>query len=272
MRKNEHTPFRISRIEQNSEDIRTFELESMKSYRGEIRPGQYAVLWLPGVSENPFSFYDDNPLRFMIRRVGNEDSFTSHMFRKKEGDEVFVSGPYGNSFLDFRDPERFSYVIAGGIGIAPLNLLLKGTDQSSAQVWLGYRTRDEMAIPDNVLISNVYAVTTEDGSVGQKGLVTDLFDRTGIGQGPQFFICGPERMMLTAAEKALDYAEPDNIILSVERYMKCLGQGICGHCGIRGSERSYLTCIDGPVFSYEQLRGGDLGRYARTSSGKRLEL
>ncbi len=267
--RDEFLPYRIAGITEISEDVRIFELEGS----AKVRPGNFVVLWIPGVSERPFSLVDNSPLRIMIRRIGEEKSFTSSMFRKKEGEKVFMRGPYGNSFLDFYDKEKPSCLVAGGIGIAPLAFLAKHVNPKNTKVLLGARTEKE-ALPCSRLLGSLdVTVSTDDGSFGKKGFVTELIDECRIRKGTRFFICGPEKMVVAAAEKAMKLTEPGNIILSVERYMKCLGYGICGHCEIMGGDgRTFLTCSDGPVFTYHQLRGGDLGLSKRTKSGMRVSV
>ncbi len=267
--RDEFLPYRIRGITEISEDVRIFELEGS----AKVRPGNFVILWIPGVSERPFSLVDNSPIRIMIRRVGGDISFTSSIFRKKAGDTIFMRGPYGNSFLDFYDSGKPACLVAGGIGIAPLAFLAKHANPKKTKVLLGSRTERE-AIPCSKLLGSLdVMVSTDDGSFGRKGFVTDLIDECKIKKGTMFFICGPEKMAVATAEKAMKYTEPGNIILSVERYMKCLGYGICGHCEIRGGDgRTYLTCSDGPVFTYHQMRGGDLGLSRRTRSGARVSV
>jgi dihydroorotate dehydrogenase electron transfer subunit len=71
-------------------------------------------------------------------------------------------------------------------------------------------------------------------------------------------------MMLACAESAERHVPAESIILSLERYIKC-GRGLCGSCEIDG----YRVCVDGPVFSFRQLKGGDFGRRKRLRSGRR---
>ncbi len=267
--RDEFLPYRIREITEVSDDVKIFELEGS----AKVRPGNFVVLWIPGVSERPFSLVDSSPIRIMIRRVGGENSFTSSIFRKRVGEKIFMRGPYGNSFLDFYDKDKPSCLVAGGIGIAPLAFLARYTNPKKTKVLLGARSERE-ALPCSKLLGSMdVTVSTDDGSFGRKGFVTDLIDESGIRKGTRFFICGPEKMAVAAAEKAMKYTEPGNIILAVERYMKCLGYGICGHCEIRGGDgRTYLTCSDGPVFTYHQLRGGDLGLSKRTRSGTRVSV
>src|SRR4030042_372618 len=148
MEKNNHMPYKIKRIIEENSDVRTFELEGGATDM--IKPGNYVAAWIPSVGEKPFSVAGRNPMKIMVKKVGNKDSFTSHMFRKNEGDEIFITGPYGSSFLDFHTEGKPSYVIAGGIGIAPLLHLLKELDKENTDVWMGFKSKAELIQPPEI--------------------------------------------------------------------------------------------------------------------------
>ncbi|MBI5347568.1 MAG: dihydroorotate dehydrogenase electron transfer subunit [Candidatus Aenigmarchaeota archaeon] len=256
---------------------RTDELIRLRC-RGDIeapKPGQFYMLW-NDVSENPFSAADfssryETRLDIVAKRVGDDNSFTAHLFQLKDGDEIFVRGPYGKGFLDARARENeTAYMIGGGCGIPPLmylELLLALTRQPNVFM-IGARNKDEL----NFYGADAQHVSTEDGSAGRRGIVTDLFDDVTPDQDSIFYICGPEKMMVAAAERAEQYTDPSNIVLLVERYMKC-AVGLAGCCRIRGPEQNaYRVCVDGPAFTYDKLKGGDLGCYKIEPSGLRTKL
>jgi dihydroorotate dehydrogenase electron transfer subunit len=111
-------------------------------------------------------------------------------------------------------------------------------------------------------------VSTNDGSKGFHGLVTDIFNNVSIEKNSQFFVCGPEKMMLAVCKKALNYTDEKNIFCSVEKFMKC-SRGICGECDLGG----YRVCTDGPVFSYKQLKEcSDFGTMKRDITGKLIPI
>jgi dihydroorotate dehydrogenase electron transfer subunit len=250
-----HESFEISRVVEEARDLRR--LVFSKPLKSE--PGQFVMLWIPGAGERPFSVMNDRPLELLIKRYGGP--FTEKVFRLYPGQRVFVRGPYGNSFMPLVKEEGRKFLVCGGCGVVPLAFLasrLKGYD---VRVAMGARCREELP---PVFGDFSPMITTDDGSAGVKGLVTELIDRLEAGRTDQFFICGPERMMAAAAEKAERHVLPENIILSLERYMKC-GRGVCGSCELDG----YRVCVDGPVFTYKQLKGGDFGVRKRTKSGRR---
>lgn len=273
MSKLQHKVCRITDIKDEAKDVKTFKFDTplMGS------PGQFVMAWLPGVSENPFSL--SSPLSITAKKVGDENSFTSRLFELRVDDKVWIRGPYGypfpnipvgTPFYDGSPPFNNLYLICGGTGAIPLAYFSQFCSMRgiSPTVLLGAKTKDEIIFEERFRESSKELfISTDDGSHGYKGLVTDLFDNVEIKPNSLFYICGPEKMMAVASEKAIKYTDADNIFLSLERYMKC-GRGVCGSCEVNG----YRTCVDGPVFSYEQLAGGDLGRYSRTKSGMRKEL
>lgn len=274
MSKTEHEVHIINEIKDEAKDVKTFMFDKMSMGI----PGEFVMAWLPGVSENPFSISYRGPLGITVKRVSDENSFTSKLFELKAGDRLWIKGPYGRGFPDFPVGSEFEdhpkindiYLVAGGAGAIPLAFFsqIRSIFGFSPTVLLGAKTKDEIIFEERFReYSKKLLVSTDDGSYGYKGFVTDLFEQTEIKPNSLFCICGPEKMMKVAAEKAMKYTDADDIFLSLERYMKC-GSGPCGSCEING----YRVCTDGPVFPYSQIRGGDFGKYTRTKSGLRVEL
>lgn len=266
-----HDTFTITQIRDESRDVKTLSLEPLNSDLDyEASPGQFVMAWIPGVSENPFSVAGMHPLRLTVKNRGD---FTEALFRKGGGDKVFIRGPYGNHFTSFIDMCNWDYdiyYIAGGYGAVPLLHLARWygglRDKKGISALLGAKTREDVILNEAFSeFSGDVRIATEDGSYGRKGLVTDLMEE--IPEESYLFACGPDRMLLAVAEKASESLPEKNIVLSAERYMKC-GQGICRCCEIKDSDGNGLSvCQDGPVFTYSQLRGGDLGKYHREKSG-----
>ncbi len=242
--------YKITDIVDEANNVKTFVLDKKIL----AKPGQFVMLWLPGVSEKPFSLSSDNAIT--VKRLG---VFTERLFKMGIGNELFIRGPYGNSFLDFAK-EGNKYLIAGGTGAAPLSFFAEWLNENPT-VLLGARTKDELIFERR--FKGVLA-STDDGSHGIKGMVTDLFNEIKIKNNSQFFICGPEKMMAAAVGKALEHTQEENIILSLERYMKC-GHGICGNCEIGGLR----VCVDGPVFSYSSIKDNEhFGKFKRSKTGR----
>lgn len=253
-----HEQFELVKVVEEARDMRR--LVFNKPLKSE--PGQFVMLWIPGVGEKPFSVMNDSPLELVVKRIGGE--FTEKVFRLYPGQRLFVRGPCGNSFMPFVKEDGAKLLVCGGCGAVPLEFLARRLKGHDVRALVGARCREELP----AFFKGIETVTaTDDGSAGMKGMVTQFMDMLDPGRHDQFFICGPERMMLAAAEKAESYVHSDSIILSTERYMKC-GRGICGSCELDG----HRVCVDGPVFRFSQLKGGDLGRRKRLKSGRRVSI
>ncbi len=249
-----YNPCRIIDIVDEAKDVKTFLLESSLN----AKPGQFVKVWIPGVNEKPFSVSSSNGIT--VKKFGE---FTTKLFESQEGDTMMIRGPYGNSFLDFAGNGE-KYIVAGGIGAAPLVFL---SEQLKATVLLGAKTKDEIAFEKRFRERCNVMISTDDGTYGKGGFVIGLLDDINIEKDSQFFICGPEKMVMFAAKKALNYTKAENIILSLERYMKC-SVGLCGSCEFNG----YRVCIDGPVFSYDKVLHSELGESKRDKSGNMVKL
>jgi len=227
---------------------------------GSIRaaPGQFVQVLLPGKGEKPFSLADSDPVLLLVRAVG---PVSRALVSLEEGDEVFLRGPYGNSWA----PQGPSCLVGGGSGVAPVHFAARRFSGMVDGIFVGGRTSSDLPLLDSLSSEAETHVSTEDGSTGIRGLVTDLM-RVRISElpGREFLNCGPEMMMVKAAELESSVSPPSKIFCVVERYTKC-GIGLCGSCALDG----YRICVDGPVFRYSDLAGGrDFGRYKRRASGR----
>ena len=205
----------------------------------DFTPGQFVMVWLPGVGEKPFSLAWKNLL--VVKRIG---PFTSRLFELEEGEKLWIRGPYGRGFE--RRGERV-VLVAGGIGIPPLYALARTWWEEFEEITLiyGAKNKKELVIMDIENYIDEIIVTTDDGSAGRKGFPTDVLAERKRDYD-QVYACGPEPM-LRAVLRIMDY---ENVQVSAERYMKC-GIGVCGSCNLG----KYLVCRDGPVFTGEQLKG-----------------
>ncbi|ASJ03645.1 dihydroorotate dehydrogenase electron transfer subunit [Thermococcus profundus] len=225
----------INEVFEAADSVRVFKFD-----RGfQFEPGQFVMVWLPGAGEKPFSLADRDTL--IVKKVG---PFTSRLFELKEGDSLWVRGPYGKGFEPVG--ERVA-LVAGGIGIPPIYALAKlWGDRFKEKILLyGARTSDELALLDIENYVDEIVIFTDDGSTGRRGYPTDGL-REIKGEVEQVYACGPEPM-LKAVLEVMNY---ERVQVSMERYMKC-GIGVCGSCNLG----KYLVCRDGPVFRGELLRG-----------------
>ncbi len=212
-------------------------------------PGQFMMVWLPGAGEKPFTL--SYPNAFTAKRAGD---FTEKLLALAPGDTIGLRGPLGRGDPPLRRPA----LVGGGVGIAELRLLALKSE--SPTFVLGGRTAEEILYYDEFQKLGPVHVATEDGSLGEKGLVTDLFPI----EADFFAVCGPERMMVACR----DFIPDDRAYYAVERYMKC-AVGLCGQCTCSGRR----VCVDGPVFSGEDLaRMEDFGRRRRAKSGRWVSI
>jgi len=230
-----------------------------------VLPGQFAMVWVPGVNELPMSVMislEKGKAAFTIRKYGEA---STALYNTKIGDSIGVRGPYGNSFTI---KEGKLLLVGGGTGLVPLMRLLtniKSTDEPT--VLIGAKTQVEVFFEDlanKLLEKNKHKVIviTEDGTYGKKGLVTDVMEN--LCNETKFdavYTCGPELMM----SKAVSIATSKDIFIqaSLERMMKC-GIGICGSCCVNED----LVCRDGTIFDGLHLQGNnEFGHTHRNKAG-----
>lgn len=236
------TAFRIRDIRDESSAVRTFTLD------GAIRaePGQFVMVWLPGVNEKPFSLVCDAPITLTIARVG---PFTEAAHRLRVGDRLWLRGAYGRGFDLLPRP---AVLAAGGYGAAPLAFLARRLRTRGVEVWvaLGAKRADDLVLENRFREAGcLVQVATEDGSRGHRGLATDVAAHL-LDEHPDaaLYACGPEAMLVRLARLCRERGAPGQF--SLERVMKC-GLGVCGSCDVRG----LLVCRDGPVFTAEHVLG-----------------
>lgn len=254
--------WRVAAARRETHDVVTLELEPPEAFS--FRPGQFSMLYAPGVGEVPISISGDpasaTPVLHTIRDVG---PVTRALCRLAPGDPVGVRGPFGTSWPVAAAAGGDLLIVAGGIGLPPLRPALYEAlaDRGSyRRIVLLYGAR----APGDLLFTDELAgwrgrfdleveVTVDAGTSGWRGdvgVVPDLigqarFDPTTA----TVFMVGPEIMMRFAlrALAAAGVAE-DRVFMSMERSMQC-AVGMCGHCQLG----PFLVCRDGPVLGYRAL-------------------
>ncbi|MCD6403516.1 MAG: hypothetical protein J7K98_04295, partial [Candidatus Aenigmarchaeota archaeon] len=192
-------------------------------------PGQFFMIRTK-VGEKPFSPFKDEPLSFLIKVVGR---FTKELSKLKEGDEIWVRGPYGKG--TFPRLENVC-LIGGGTGIAPLMLFALKNDGKAKGVAYGCRTKDELILKNLIDEMGMEAVfSTDDGSFGEQGFLSEVLrkKKEWLKKFDAFFVCGPEKMMVEVCKLLEEFTQPKNVYCSLERYVKC-GIGLCGSCDFGG--------------------------------------
>jgi len=253
---------RVGKVTKESDKVRTLELNT----RLVCEPGQFLMVWVPGLGERPISIANNDPLTISVADVGK---VSSELHKLKANDLLSFRGPLGNGFRMQEGWKRI-LVVGGGYGVAPLYFLAKMATAAGLEALgvVGARTARDIVYEDKLyLVTGETFVTTDDGSKGMKGNVMVEVERLVAepARTPDaVFACGPERMMLAIARLCLKEEIPCQ--LSLERYMKC-GLGVCGSCDLGGK----TVCRDGPVFdALEALSLKDFGESKRDASGKKV--
>ena len=252
---------KIKKIIQENQKVKTFVLEE----KVKATPGQYLMIWLPGVGEKPFSITNPNPLTILVAKVG---PFSIALHRLVPGEKIGYRGPIGRGF---KITGKNILLVGGGYGVAPLYFLTQELVKKKRKVFviLGAKKKGELLYEKKFKKLGVKVfVTTDDGSYGQKGLVTDIggeiIKKEKIDMA---YSCGPEKMMVTLGKICRELRVP--CFLSLERFMKCGSLGICGQCEING----VLVCRKGPVFNYRFLvKLPDFGQARRDQAGLKVKL
>ena len=169
-------------------------------------------------------------------------------------DIVDILGPLGNGFA-FSHHYKTVYIVAGGIGVAPLVFLAtylreKGVDTAKCEVFLGGRSKNDLLCRDEFVdIGMKLQVTTDDGSEGDQCFITHPLEVASKESRPDMiYACGPLEMLTCVLDIAEKYHVPCQV--SIETAMAC-GMGACLGCAVekKGPEKAYLhVCLDGPVF------------------------
>ncbi|MBI2597933.1 MAG: dihydroorotate dehydrogenase electron transfer subunit [Candidatus Diapherotrites archaeon] len=254
--------FKIKKTVLENDSNKTFYLDKFIF----CKPGQFAMVWIPGVDEKPFS----------VMNVGKESAlnlelkgkWSKKFFELKEGDFVGIRGPFGTPFQ--WEKTKKACIVAGGVGVVPLFFLAEEFKSAGIKTTfiLGAKSSKKLLFEKQISrIVSKFIVTTDDGSEGRHGFVTAaLMELLSKEKFDRVYTCGPEKMMHNVFKEC----EKAGVLLSasLERFMKC-GIGICGACMVNDR----IACIDGPVFESEELRKmGEFGKTFYLKSGKKCSL
>ena len=258
-----HSIRTIEKIIDETPTVRTLVISD--SNLENVPPGQFAMVWIPGVNEIPMSIMiteEKGKVAFTVRKRGVS---SSAFYELKVGQQIGIRGPYGNTF-DIKDGKIA--LVGGGTGLVPLMRLAKfSKPNNEITILMGSKTKEEVFFENlatRILKEKKHQVivATEDGSYGEKGFVTDVLAK--LVEKTKFdaiYTCGPEIMM----HKIVQLANSKGIFVqaSIERMMKC-GIGICGSCCMD----DVLVCRDGTVFDGKFLaQSKEFGHSHRTKSG-----
>jgi NAD(P)H-flavin reductase len=258
------TMARVLRRRRELADTWTLELETEDRTLLGFGPGQFNMLYLPGVGEVAISVSGDPAgARHLVHTIRDVGRVSGALTRLKPGARLGVRGPFGSIWPVAAAAGRDVVVVAGGLGLAPLRpaiyrLLAERERFGHMAILYGTRSPNDILYPRELerwrrRLDVQIEVTVDHAGLdwhGHIGVVTHLISRAAFDpEQTVALVCGPEIMMRFAALALHDAGVPDEgIHLSMERNMKCA----LGHCG-RCQFGPMLVCRDGPVVSFERI-------------------
>jgi ferredoxin--NADP+ reductase len=222
------------------------------------QPGHFVIVMADETGERvPLTIADFDrragTITLVLMVVG---SSTLKLSRLPEGGDLYaLLGPLGHAT---EIPDGGTVVMAaGGVGAAPIYPIARACRERGCRVWTiqGSRTRDLLFWQDKLAaVSERHIITTDDGSAGRKGLVTEplreLMDQRERQPIRQVYAIGPVVMMRACSE--VTRAAGLKTIVSLNTIMVD-GTGMCGGCRVNVGGRTLFTCVDGPEFDGHQV-------------------
>lgn len=240
-----------------------YRLDMENPFGDDFQPGQFLMLSAETSNtflKRPYSihrrFIDENgvdTLALLIKNVGKQTAFLSKL---PAGSPLEIVGPLGTAF-EVEEGLKKAIFVAGGIGAAPFAAFADSglLDGVGIIALIGGRSKEDLQGIEPLKERGALVLTaTEDGSAGEKGLVTKLLERV-IGEHEKestaIYACGPEPMMKAVGKIAREQAMA--CILSLEAHMGC-GFGVCLGCVVKNNEGRYIrVCTEGAVISADKL-------------------
>ena len=237
-----------------------------KTYRMELiapqichiaRPGQFVMVetnkGYDPLLRRPLSIHNvkDSTLFLLYKRVGKG---TNELSQIKPGDDLSILGPNGHGF-EIANLQKHG-LVGGGVGVAPLlhlaSKIRKERINDKITVFIGGQNKyDLLAIKELELVVDQIEISTDDGSAGYHGFVTDIVARL-TGQWA-IYTCGPQPMMEIVAKIAKGEKWPCQV--SLEAHMAC-GMGACLGCAVKTKDltgKMVHVCKNGPVFEANEI-------------------
>ena len=221
----------------------------------EMRPGQFVEVRVDGSPSTflrrPISInFVDRELNELWLLVATVGEGTRQLARLKAGERLNCLLPLGNGFKIGR-PTPQPLLVGGGVGVAPLLYLGKVLKENGVEptFLLGARTKNDLLMLDEFQKYGRVFITTEDGSQGERGFVTNhtlLYKK----RFTLIQTCGPTPMMKAVAHYAREQGIECEV--SLENLMAC-GLGACLCCVEKTTKGNLCVCKEGPVFNIKQL-------------------
>ncbi|MBQ8196750.1 MAG: FAD/NAD(P)-binding protein [Clostridia bacterium] len=256
----------ITDVRIDTPDVKTFRVVTPEGKKAFLhKPGQCAMLSIPGVGEAMFSITSSPTntefMEFSIKKCG---CVTEWLHQAEVGQQVTIRGPYGNGFpVEEKFKGKDLLFIAGGIGLAPLRSVINyvranRADYGKVDIVYGSRSKDDL-VDYNEIISewmtddgiNVHLTIDreQEGWTGHVGFVPAYVKELNFTTDKTAILCGPPIMIKFTLQGLLEMGfEKTQIYTTMELRMKC-GIGKCGRCNIGDK----YVCKDGPVFRMDEL-------------------
>ena len=256
----------ITDVRIDTPDIKTFRVVSPEGKKlFEHRPGQCAMVSIPGVGEAMFSITSSPTntefMEFSIKKCG---CLTTWLHQAEVGQNVTVRGPYGNPFpVDDVFAGKDLLFVAGGVGLAPLRSVINYCRHyrdryGKIDIVYGSRSKDDLLDYQEIINEwskdsgvNVHLTIDreQEGWDGHVGFVPTYVKELGFEPTKTAVLCGPPIMIKFTLQGLSELGfNREQVYTTLELRMKC-GIGKCGRCNV-GSK---YVCKDGPVFRMDQL-------------------
>ncbi|MBR2498433.1 MAG: FAD/NAD(P)-binding protein [Clostridia bacterium] len=256
----------ITDIRIDTPDIKTFRVVSPEGKKlFDHRPGQCAMVSIPGVGEAMFSITSSPTnteyMEFSIKKCG---CLTTWLHQAEVGQNVTVRGPYGNPFpVDDVFAGKDLLFVAGGVGLAPLRSVINYCRHyrdryGKIDIVYGSRSKDDLLDYQEIINEwstdsgvNVHLTIDreQEGWDGHVGFVPTYVKELGFEPNKTAVLCGPPIMIKFTLQGLSELGfNREQVYTTLELRMKC-GVGKCGRCNVGNK----YVCKDGPVFRMDQL-------------------
>ena len=256
----------ITDVRIDTPDVKTFRVVTPDGKKAfDHKPGQCAMLSIPGVGEAMFSITSSPTntefMEFSIKKCG---CVTEWLHQAEVGQQLTIRGPYGRPFpvdTEFRGKDLL--FIAGGIGLAPLRSVINycrdnRADYGTIDIVYGSRSMDDLVDYNEIIEewtkdTDVHVHLTidreQEGWDGHVGFVPTYVKELGFDTNKTAIICGPPIMIKFTLQAMIEMGiDKTQVYTTMELRMKC-GVGKCGRCNVGAK----YVCKDGPVFRCDEL-------------------
>jgi dihydroorotate dehydrogenase electron transfer subunit len=232
-----------------------------------VKPGQFVHVLVPHLGESilrrPFSVFraENDQLAILYKAVGKGTRTLAYLHR---GEKLSLIGPLGRGYPELSNG-NFPLLVAGGYGMAALYLLARSLPLKGIAFFGGRSATDILCVNEFEALGWKVLVTTEDGSLGERGKVTEALDAWSASEGaklsPEMFVCGPSGMLKAVASRGLQHGWPT--WTSADNNMGC-GVGACLTCVLKVHDDSSegwswaRACREGPVFNAKEVVWEDI--------------